>query len=66
MLNQIFQLWGHRWIYDFDELRTIAGAAGFASEQVTECSFRQGQVPELSALDLPLRSDESLYVELKL
>lgn len=65
MMNQIFRFWGHQWIYDFDELRLALAAAGFAKEAVLQCSFRQGQVPEVCALDLPIRSDESLYVEVR-
>ncbi len=65
MMNQIFRFWGHQWIYDLDEVRTVATAAGFASVAVVECGFRQGQVAAVVALDLPVRSDESLYVEIR-
>ena len=64
MVNQIFQHWGHRWIYDFDELTFAARRAGFDPARATECRFRQGRVPEVCALDLLVRNDESLYVEL--
>jgi predicted SAM-dependent methyltransferase len=64
MLNQIFQFWGHKWIYDLDEICTVAVAAGFSQDSIVKCGFRQGQVPEVFALDLPIRSDESLYVEI--
>ena len=30
MVNQIFRFWGHQWVYDLEELRFVAGAAGFA------------------------------------
>ena len=65
MVNQIFQLWGHRWIYDPDELRHVASAAGFPAEGMVECSFREGREHEVARLDLPTRSDESLYFELE-
>lgn len=65
MINQIFRFWGHQWIYDLDEIRSTAEAAGFDPASVTECSFRQGAVPEVYQLDLPIRSDESLYVEIR-
>jgi predicted SAM-dependent methyltransferase len=64
MVNQIFQFWGHRWIYDLDELRHAATEAGFAPDAVRECAFRQGRDPGVAALDFELRSDETLYVEL--
>ena len=64
MVNQIFRNWGHQWIYDVDEIRFIAGLAGFGENSVTECSFRSGRLAELSELDLERRSDESLYVEI--
>jgi predicted SAM-dependent methyltransferase len=64
MVNQIFRNWGHQWIYDVDEIRFIAGLAGFGENSVTECSFRSGRLTELSTLDLERRSDESLYVEI--
>ena len=64
MVNQIFQMWLHRWIYDFDEVRFVAGRAGFEGDSVVERAFQAGSVPEVSSLDLPMRNDESLYVEL--
>ena len=64
MVNQIFQRWGHQWIYDFDELRVAAVGAGFPVSSVRECQFQEGLVPEMSQLDLRVRSDESLYVEM--
>jgi SAM-dependent methyltransferase len=63
MINQIFQFWGHRWIYDLDELRWAVGQAGFDPAALTECGFRQGRDPQVSALDHELRDDETLYVE---
>lgn len=64
MINQIFRKWGHQWIYDFDELTFAARQAGFDPALVTECRFRQGRVPDVAALDLPVRNDESIYVEI--
>lgn len=64
MVNQIFRNWGHQWIYDVNEIRYIASLAGFSENSVTECSFKSGRLPKLSALDLEHRSDESLYVEI--
>jgi predicted SAM-dependent methyltransferase len=64
MVNQIFRFYGHRWLYDHDELRYWAEHAGFAGEDIVVCGYREGRVPELCALDQPFRRDESLYVEL--
>lgn len=65
MLNQIFRNYGHQWIYDLDELTLVARSAGFDPELVQRCSYRHGAVPELAQLDQEMRSDESLYVELR-
>jgi predicted SAM-dependent methyltransferase len=63
MVNQMFYLWGHRWIYDADELRYALSRAGFPPDAVRECAFRKGRRPDVAALDQVLRNDESLYVE---
>ena len=63
MVNQMFYLWGHRWIYDADELRYALVRAGFPAEAVRERAYRQGERPDVAALDQVLRNDESLYVE---
>lgn len=63
MVNQIFYCWGHRWIYDLDEIVHAATAAGFPRLAVTETAYRQGRDPEVANLDFPVRNDESLYVE---
>ena len=64
MVNQIFQFWGHRWIYDVDELRHVATEAGFPPEGVRVCAFQQGRDASVAALDFELRNDETIYVEL--
>jgi predicted SAM-dependent methyltransferase len=64
MVNQIFFAWGHRWVYDFDELREAATEAGFSHVGVRRREFRDSAVRELAAMDQERRSDESLYVEL--
>ena len=63
MVNQTFQFWGHKWIYDFDELRYALGQAGFDEGSVEERGYRESQVPELTTMDIPARNDESIYVE---
>ena len=63
MVNQIFYHFGHRWIYDAEELRYVLGEAGFAAEGITVCGFRAGARPDIADLDTSMRSDESIYVE---
>ncbi len=63
MFNQLFYIYGHRWIYDLDELRYALCAAGFAPEAIQVCGYRQGARPDVAQLDQVLRNDESLYVE---
>lgn len=63
MVNQIFYLYGHRWIYDFDEVSHALGVAGFATDRVRRCEFRKGASPQVAGLDRLIRNDETLYVE---
>lgn len=63
MFNQIFYLYGHRWIYDLDEIRYALSEAGFASESVRLCAFQQGAKQDIADLDVTFRSDETIYVE---
>jgi predicted SAM-dependent methyltransferase len=64
MVNQTFYRWGHRWMFDFDEVRHAAQLAKFHPNAVTRRSFQEGAVEEVALMDLPSRSEESLYVEL--
>jgi predicted SAM-dependent methyltransferase len=61
MLNQIFEFWGHRWIYDADELRHVLVDAGFG--EVAVRAYREGRRADVAALDWEARRDETLYVE---
>jgi predicted SAM-dependent methyltransferase len=63
MVNQIFYLYGHRWVYDADELRYVLSRAGFEPAAVRTCSFRSGARPDVAALDSVFRNDETVYVE---
>lgn len=63
MLNQIFAFYGHRWIYDYDEIVYALSSAGYASENVRLCEFRDGARSDVAALDREERRDESIYVE---
>lgn len=61
-LNQIFQFWGHAWLYDREELIYLAERAGFHS--VTFPEFGQSRDARLGSFDSPDRQWESLYVEM--
>ncbi|GAA4687098.1 class I SAM-dependent methyltransferase [Phytohabitans rumicis] len=63
MFNQIFYLYGHRWLYDLDELRYALGEAGFDPDTVRRASFRKGARPDVADLDRILRKEESMYIE---
>jgi predicted SAM-dependent methyltransferase len=63
MLNQIFQYWGHRWIYDADEVRHVMRQAGFEPERVTVQTYGRSREPEMAGLDWEIRNDDTLYVE---
>jgi predicted SAM-dependent methyltransferase len=65
MFNQIFFLWGHRWIYDLNELRYALVSAGFDADSVEECSYRRGNRADVAGLDQRFRSDETIYVEVR-
>lgn len=63
LLNHIFRLWGHEWIYDADELTTLLTCAGFDRAQISVRGFREGACPDLARQDLAYHQAESLYVE---
>ena len=65
MVNQIFRFWGHKWIYDLDELQFVVGEAGFSPGSFKRCGFRQGGDREVCRLDLELRRAETMYVEVR-
>lgn len=63
VLNQIFYLWGHRWIYDLDELTHVLTRAGFAAGSVSPVAFRTGARRDVAVLDRASRKHETMYVE---
>ena len=65
MVNQIFRFWGHRWIYDLDELAYVVRKAGFSPGSFARCAFRKGSDREVCGLDLALRRAETIYVEVR-
>lgn len=64
MVNQIFYGYGHRFIYDYDEIVRSFAAAGFDPSRAQQAAFREGMIPEVAALDLEDRRDESVYAEI--
>lgn len=63
MFNQIFYLYGHRWLYDLQELQYVLAEAGFDPAAVRQCAYREGSRPDVAALDQTIRNDETIYVE---
>jgi predicted SAM-dependent methyltransferase len=63
MFNQMFYLYGHRWIYDAEELEYALTGAGFAAADIRRCGYRDGARADVSDLDQKVRDDESIYVE---
>lgn len=58
---------GHKYIYDFEELGFVAGLGGFTKENgcsITRASYLEGRSKELAERDAPVHRDESVYVEL--
>ncbi|MGI5243452.1 class I SAM-dependent methyltransferase [Dactylosporangium sp. CA-139066] len=63
MFNQLFYVYGHRWIFDEEELRYALTSAGFADDAIAVRSFREGARPDVADLDQVLRNDETIYIE---
>lgn len=59
-VNEIFNDWGHRFIYDFDTLKLMLGKAGFVD--IRRRAYLEGSDPKL-LIDTDFRASESLYVE---
>ena len=64
MINQIFRFYGHQWIFDLDELRHAAVAAGFPPDALHAQTYGSSRDPALGALDRVERRDETLYVDI--
>jgi predicted SAM-dependent methyltransferase len=59
MLNAAFRCWGHRHLYDHEELVLRLGEAGFP--EVRRCALGESPVPDLAGLET--RADSLLVVE---
>ena len=64
MFNQIFYLYGHKWLYDREELQYVLGRAGFDPEATELCAYRSGADAEVANLDRMFRNDETIYLEI--
>ena len=63
-INNTFQLWGHQWIYDFEDLSLLLTEAGFQKTEISRCSYREGRIDQVDILDSEIRKDHSsMYVE---
>jgi predicted SAM-dependent methyltransferase len=63
MFNQLFYVYGHKWIYDIEELTYVLGRTGYDTGLMRVCSYRTGARPDVADLDQKLRDDETIYVE---
>jgi predicted SAM-dependent methyltransferase len=63
MFNQIFYLYGHKWIYDETELRHVLARAGFDPAAMRVAAFGEGLRADVADLDTTMRSDETIYVD---
>ena len=52
MVNQIFYRWGHKWIFDFEEIRFAAEQAGFDPAGVISGASTRAAVAEVAAMDI--------------
>jgi len=49
----------HRYMYDFEMLKTALESAGFAD--ICKCEYQKGRMPDIEKLDN--RPEESIYAE---
>lgn len=52
---------GHKWMYNFEYLKTMLEDVGFKSEAIIRYQFQKGTVPNLDTLDS--HKDHSFYLE---
>jgi predicted SAM-dependent methyltransferase len=63
MMNMVFSFWGHRWIYDLEELQHALERAGYSADRITRRSFLVGSDPLVASMDRPHRRHETMYLE---
>lgn len=56
-INMSFRWWGHKWLYDWEELERRLREAGFT--HITQCKLKKSEHPELRNLEI---RDESFLI----
>jgi predicted SAM-dependent methyltransferase len=60
-MSRAMRFHNHRWMYDFDTLRSCLAEVGFRT--VTRQAYRRSVVEEAAAMDGDVRAPESLYID---
>jgi len=60
-INISFRNWGHKWLYDFEELSRRLQQAGFSGSKITRQDRQKSGYPEL--VNLEIRDESILVVE---
>ncbi len=60
LLNMGFSWWGHKWLYDLEELERRLKEAG--AKKMTRCQLKQSKHPELTSLET--RDESKLIIEI--
>ena len=60
-MSRAMHFHNHRWMYDFETLRSCLAEIGFSA--VTKQTYRRSLLEEAGAMDGPVREWESLYVD---
>lgn len=60
-INMAFRWWGHKWLYDWDELERRLLEIGIKKKQLKRCKLRQSKHKELNNLEI--RDESRLIVE---
>jgi predicted SAM-dependent methyltransferase len=60
-INMSFREWGHKWLYDAEELRRRLKEAG--CKNIKQCSLRDSEYPSLQNLEI--REESTLIMEVK-
>lgn len=61
MVNMSFSWWGHKWLYDWEELSRRLEEVGYAKKKIKRCNIRESSYIQLR--DLETREGSLLIVE---
>jgi predicted SAM-dependent methyltransferase len=53
-MNMTFSWWGHKWIYDYEELKRRLKEAGY--NNVARCKINESEHPELKNIETRIES----------